>query len=133
MVVPEAERILGHRLIDTAGRGADWCDLVYLTSGPDSLAVMVVGSRIVRVDTQSRGVRTLAGVAVGDSVHRVFAQYGDRVSGSPRKYSDGQYLTVTPSDSGLAQFRIVFETDGRQIVSTRAGQLPEVAWVEGCS
>jgi hypothetical protein len=40
---------------------------------------------------------------------------------------------VSPSAPGERDFRIVFETEKGKVTRYRAGRLPSVAWVEGCS
>jgi hypothetical protein len=40
---------------------------------------------------------------------------------------------IVKGDSASAGKEIVFETDGKRVTMFRAGRLPEVEWVEGCS
>ncbi|MDH5195731.1 MAG: hypothetical protein OEY20_00600 [Gemmatimonadota bacterium] len=53
------------------------------------------------------------------------------MSVEPHRYIDGQYLIVTDESPGTTA--IVFETSADTIINYRAGVLPEVRWVEGCS
>ena len=59
---------------------------------------------------------------------------GGELELQPHKYVEGGrylvYLSPQRADSGL---RIVFETDGSVVTRFRAGVLPAVAYVEGCS
>ena len=109
------------------------CSYVRPASAPPGVLVMLARGRVVRVDVDSGGVRSDAGISVGDSASRVSAAYGGRVTATPHKYlPGGQYLTVrsaSPEDSTL---RIVFETDSGRVTRFRSGRLPEVAWVERC-
>ena len=50
---------------------------------------------------------------------------------SPRSVYD--YLTYVPKDKSDRNYRVVFETDGKRVLGFRAGKLPEVEFVEGCS
>jgi hypothetical protein len=40
---------------------------------------------------------------------------------------------IVLGDSASAGKAIVFETNGKTVTNFRAGRLPEVKWVEGCS
>ncbi len=54
-----------------------------------------------------------------------------RVEPHPYTGPEGHYLIVTsPNDS---MYRLIFETDGKHVVSYRAGLRPVVDWIEGCS
>lgn len=43
----------------------------------------------------------------------------------------GHYLVITQPGDTVDQ--IIFETDGKRVLNFRAGRLPAVAYVEGCS
>jgi hypothetical protein len=92
------------------------------------LLVMLFAGKVVRVDVIIEGLATAAGARVGDTEERVRELYpGLRVE--PHKYTDGHYLVVD-ADAGR---RLVFETDGARVTRYRAGAVPQVDWVEGCS
>lgn len=105
----------------------------YLRHPFPGVMVMVNEGRVARVDVDSAGIRTAEGAAVGDAEARVRELYAGRVTESPHKYTDGRYLTVTPQAAADSALRLVFETDGAKVVRYRAGRMPEVEWVEGCS
>lgn len=106
----------------------------YAFVGTDRVvALMVIDGRIARVDVQHGTVKTAEGAGIGDSEERIRALYPGRVEVLPHKYIDGHYLTVTPAAPADSAYRIVFETDGRHVLRYRAGRLPEVRWIEGCS
>ncbi len=76
---------------------------------------------------------TQSGIRVGDPEEKVHETYGDRVETETHEYDpEGSYLTFVPEDPS-DNHRLVFETDGSQVTMMRAGQLPEVEYVEGCS
>ena len=109
------------------------CSYVHPKSTPPGVMVMLARGRVARVDVDSAGVRTDAGIAVGDSASRVLSAYGSRVSATPHKYlPGGQFLTVRPAAADDSTLRIVFETDSSRVVRFRAGRMPEVGWVERC-
>lgn len=111
------------------------CDFVFPAVGagiPDGVGVMVVKGKIARIDVDTGAVTTEEGAKIGDSEDRIRTIYGDDLQIKPHKYTDGHYMIVR-GDSASAGKEIVFETDGKQVTMFRAGRLPEVEWVEGCS
>jgi hypothetical protein len=112
------------------------CDFVFPAVGagiPDGVSVMVVKGKVARIDVDTGAVTTEDGVKVGDSEQKVQSVYDGDVQVEPHKYiSGGHYMTVL-GDSTSAGKALVFETDGKKVTSFRAGRLPEVKWVEGCS
>lgn len=102
------------------------------TKGKSRVYVMLVRDTVARLDVRDSTLATEAGARVGDAESRVASLYSGRVSTRPHKYvSGGHYLVVTsPADT---MRRLVFETDGKRVTSYRAGRMPEVMWVEGCS
>jgi hypothetical protein len=109
------------------------CAYVRPPAAPAGVVVMLARGQVARVDIDSAGVQSDAGVAVGDSTSRVSQAYAGRVTVTPHKYlQSGQYLTVrspSPQDSTL---RIVFEADSGHVKRFRSGRIPEVEWVERC-
>lgn len=92
------------------------------------LLVMLFGGKVVRLDVIAPGLATAAGARVGDTEQRVRELY-PALQVEPHKYTDGHYLVV---DSNTGR-RLVFETDGARVTRYRAGAVPQVDWVEGCS
>lgn len=109
------------------------CDYAGKEGLPPGIAVMVGKGRIRRVDVNALGVVTAEGGRIGDSEDRIKALYPGRVKVSPHEYTDGHYLTVEASSKPDSGYRIVFETDRSRVVRYRAGILPHVGYVEGCS
>jgi hypothetical protein len=89
-------------------------------------------SNVERVNVDSAGVLTAEGIGVGDSEARAREVYGQRLTVQPHKYTgpQGHYLVVRGNDS---THRIIFETDGANIVRYYAGRRPAVELVEGCA
>lgn len=127
MSLDEANLALGNAL--TIPTKLQECDYVRPKS-PTGLAFMVEKGEISRVDVQpGSDVATVAGAKIGDSEDRIKSLYPG-VDVKPAKYAPGHYLEVTPS--GGSNNRIVFETDGKNVVKYRSGRLPAVEYVEGC-
>jgi len=112
------------------------CDFVYPAVGsgiPDNVAVMVVKGEIARIDVDTGTVTTEDGAKIGDTEDRLKTIYNGDLQVEPHKYVDGGHYMTVLGDSASAGKAIVFETDGKRVTSFRAGRLPEVKWVEGCS
>jgi hypothetical protein len=137
MTVEEAEAATGQDFVSLGGRspGSD-CSYVRIKGVTRSLAFMLKGNRIVRVDVgPPRGTNpTPAGIRRGDSEAKVEHTYPGRIRVGPHHYVPrGHELIYTPAQRSLQNRRIVFETDGRRVTYIRAGRLPEVRYIEGCS
>ncbi len=124
-----ASRTLGETLrVTQAG-----CDHVNPASLPEGVLLMVIDDTVARVEIDSAGIRTAEGAQVGDSESRVLELYGARARIEPHKYTypDGHYVVVTPPGDSL--HRIIFETLKGRVTTYRAGRVPAVQLVEGCS
>lgn len=107
---------------------------VYLRGGaePPGLMLMINNGTLARIDVDSGSTATAEGARIGDTEERIKSLYPGQVTVQPHKYTAGHYLVVKPSGADTA-LRLVFETDSVRVTSFRAGRLPEVQWVEGCS
>jgi hypothetical protein len=124
-----ASRTLGESLrVSQAG-----CDHVDPRTVPEGVLLMVIDDTVARVEIDSVGIRTAEGAQVGDSESRVLELYGARARIEPHKYTypDGHYVVVTPPGDTL--HRIIFETLKGRVTRYRAGRVPAVQLVEGCS
>lgn len=129
VTLSQLSTVLGEELRVTDG---EICSYVRPKSLPLGVSLMVESDTVVRVEVDSTGVKTSAGVQVGDSEPRVLEAYKGLVQMQPHKYTgpEGHYLVVTPP--GDSVHRIIFETDGKVVLSFRAGRRPAVEYVEGC-
>lgn len=93
---------------------------------------MVESDTVVRVDVRDSTVATAEGARIGDSESRIRQLYPSAVQ-QPHKYTGptGHYLIVKPGADTTRQ--IIFETDGQKVTTWRAGKVPQVGYVEGCS
>lgn len=108
------------------------CAYVAVEGAPEGLGFMVEERRFVRIDVWGGPTATAEGARVGDSEDRILSLYPG-AERRPHKYTDGFYLVVIPGAPGDTLHRYVFETDGRRVTTYRAGILPPVEYVEGCS
>jgi hypothetical protein len=114
-----------------ASRDSTACTYSRTNGLPPGVMVMLEGGKIVRVEVRRGTIATSTGARIGDSEDKIKTLYPGQVSVTPHKYTQGgHYLTVTPPSS---TDRIIFETDGKKVVNYRAGQRPQVEYVEGCS
>jgi len=112
------------------------CDFVFPAVGagiPFGVNVMVVKGKVARIDVDTGTVTTEDGAKIGDSEDKIKSIYGDELKVSPHKYIEGGHYLTVMGDSTSAGKAMVFETDGKQVTMFRAGRIPEVEWVEGCS
>jgi len=133
MTIAEAEKA-GGRAFERSDSLESGCNMVRLAgdSGKGPL-FMVVDGKIARVDVTGPGIQTNHTVAVGDDEAKIAKVYPERVTVSPHKYTEGHYVTVGPRTKADSGFEVVFESDGQRVTRYRAGRLPEVEYVEGCS
>ena len=107
------------------------CAYVVPEGAPDGLAFMVVAGRVVRADVRrGSGVPTTIGVRSGDREERALELLGGETEVTPHKYVEGHYLTAA---TGVGETWWVVATDGGTVTDVRAGLMPQVRWVEGCS
>jgi hypothetical protein len=120
-------------LRDTLGPPPPTGDCVYMVpaAAPAGVRIMLEGGRMVRVDVDSAGIRTVAGGEVGMREADLRTRY-PTLEMRPHKYDTaGRYLIYREhADSSR---RLVFETDGQRVVGYRGGVMPAVEYVEGCS
>jgi len=94
----------------------------------EDLLVMLVDGIVVRVDVIGPSLPTSAGIRVGDTDARVKEIYPG-LAVQPHKYTDGHYLIVYAEHDR----RLIFESQAGKVTRYRAGMVPQVDWVEGCS
>jgi hypothetical protein len=133
MTVAQASRAAGTRLVSPGYSGSDQCAYVKPQGGPQDVAFMVTNGRISRVDILKGNISTAKSARIGDTEARIKALYPGQIRVSKHHYTNGHYLTFVPRDASDKNYRLVFETDGKRVTQFRAGKLPEVEFVEGCS
>lgn len=131
MTVAEARAALDGALTETSSTPS--CGYATSSRAPKGVNFMIVGGKIARVDVRGGTVTAAAGAKIGDTEQRVRALYPGRIAVTPHKYTNGHYLTVTPSNPADSAYRMVFETDSSRVTVYRSGLRPPVEWVEGCS
>ena len=132
MTTAEASAALGVRLV--LHEPNEDCRYATPSGGFTGVSFMVISGLVARVDVSSGTYTTPSGAKVGSTEAQVKAIYPGRIKVSQHQYDEnGHYLTYMPKDAADRNYRIVFETDGRRVTSIRAGRIPEVEYIEGCS
>lgn len=134
MTVAQASKAAGMQLVSEGSYPSGGsCFYIKPKGGPNNVAFMVIQNRIARVDVLGSSITTLSGARIGDTESRIKSLYPGQIEVTPHKYTNGHYLTFMPKDQEDRNYRVVFETDGQRVTGFRAGKLPEVEYVEGCS
>lgn len=116
-----------------AGAGTE-CFYAVPKGVPKGISFMITGGKVARIDVDSANYSSMSGAKVGQTEKQVSKLYNGKLEVAPHHYDEkGHYLTFVPKDSKDKNFRMVFETDGKTVTTFRAGKLPEVEYVEGCS
>lgn len=107
------------------------CFFLTAPSALPGVALMVEEGHVVRVDVNSGSVSTSVGARIGDLQERVASLYGSwlQVEADP---SGGNWLIANTQETGERSPAIIFLTDGRRVLSYRAGRRPPVEYSEGC-
>ncbi|MEP0873011.1 hypothetical protein NDA01_24795 [Trichocoleus desertorum AS-A10] len=135
MTVREASRNAGVELISTY-TNPNGCAFFRPRYGLTDVSFMATANRIARVDVRNPKVKTLRGAKVGDSEEKIKSLYAGQIQVKLHPYTGsrgGRYLIFVPKDREDQNFRIIFETSSGKVVQYRAGKLPEVDYIEGCS
>jgi hypothetical protein len=99
---------------------------------PVGLRLMLENGIVVRADVDSAGITTISNLGVGSPVDSVVSAIGPALQVSPHKYQweEGwRYLSFGDDST----HRLIFTVDSHVVRSYRAGILPAVEYVEGCS
>jgi hypothetical protein len=128
MTVEEAQVAAGTELTRQDG-GTETCWVVVPREGPEGVSFVVTDGTVERVDVAAAGVETPSGAGVGMSQSELEALFPDRLEGVD--VLGGRQYTFVPNDPGEAELRIIFLTDGSEVVSYKAGRLPIVE-APGC-
>jgi hypothetical protein len=127
-----AERAAGMRMrFDGPARSG--CRYMKPVDARVRASLMLTRGRVVRVDVARRGIATPSGVRVGDSEASVRRRFAGQLRVTRHEYTDGYYLEFVPNDHAERNRRVIFETSRGRVSYIRAGRLPEVRYIEGCS
>jgi len=133
MTIAEVEQQLGGTARIERIEPGDACGYAFLASVPGGISFMLAGDTVVRVQVDTTGILTEAGVGAGTTEASTLTRYGGLIRVEPHPYTgpEGHYLIV--DDPAWPGYRMIFETDGNVVTSFRAGRLPEADLIEGCA
>lgn len=133
MTVKQVKALFTNMTVLDAGGGQE-CFYLEPRNVPKGVAFMITDGRVSRIDITSAHYSSLSGAKVGQTEQQVIKRYANQLKVTRHHYDEkGHYLIFVPKDKRDKGYRMLFETDGRKITEFRAGKLPEVEFVEGCS
>jgi hypothetical protein len=140
MSVPQAEGAGGVRLQRTMDEYYPRCWYVVPKGWPkvhdhdllvDRVGFMITGGTIARIDVWAGSIATREGIRIGSTERQVQRAYPGRITVTHDRFGVRQ-LRFTPP--GHAGYRILFQSDGRQVTRFRAGKVTQVVnYDEGCA
>ena len=131
MTASQAAKVLGVRVTRDAGYEGGNCYYTSPKRGFKDIAFMMSGRRIARIDINSKEYTTDKGAKIGDTEARIKRLYKGMYKVYQNKYVD--YAHDIEVEMKGRKFSIIFETDGKRVVSYRVGRPEQVGYVEGCS
>jgi hypothetical protein len=129
--VQQAEAALKAPLLAEPGQDGAPCQRRTSKAQPGVVYVVDHGV-ITRIETRDPRYLSISGVRVGDDAAKARKLYGQRLAVWPHLYfENGLRLSVYSPDGGFA---LVMESnDSGRIIAMRAGAVPAVEQLEGCS
>ncbi|MEM9542644.1 MAG: GerMN domain-containing protein [Cyanobacteria bacterium P01_E01_bin.42] len=135
MTITEASQETGVQFVNQASGGEEHgCFYYKAATEPQDVSYMVTEGKIARIEVNTKNITTLSGAKIGDTEERIRALYPGKIEEEAHEYvPGGKYLFFVPEDASNQNYRVVFETNEKGIVTTmRSGKIPEVGWIEGC-
>jgi hypothetical protein len=131
MTETQIRKILGGKVKTEKAMGTD---CYYMNPNASGLGLMMLSSRVARIDVFKGAWRSVSGAGIGSTEEEVKKMYGDLLSVERHKYDDkGHYLIVRPHEPTFKGYEMRFETDGKVVTTFRSGLDEAVLLVEGCS
>ena len=130
MTLAQAKAAFPLALESFSGDQEPSCFMVFPEGRSGDLTFMLVDGKVARVDVFMPGIAADNGSQVGTLEEDILHAYGYRAKVFPNKYDDRKHDIVVDT---RFHYQMIFETDGSKVLSYRAGVLPPVGYVEGCS
>lgn len=134
MSLQEGSSALGEeiRVMENPGYD-DNCSYAVAENMAPGAQFMIIKGSIMRIDVlENSNIRTAEGAGIGSSESDLMRIYGDSIVKQDNPYR-GYDMTYTETISPGVVSKIVFSTDGRTVQVYRAGIVPAVDYIEGCS
>jgi hypothetical protein len=98
-----------------------------------NVGFMITNKHISRIEIDGESIKTLSGIGIGDSEEKVKKVYKGKITIEHHVYVEkGHYLIYKPKDKADQKYWLLFETDGKKVISFRSGYAKEVYSCEGC-
>jgi hypothetical protein len=114
----------------------NYCTYYRATLASQEFHIRVMMNQVNRLELWSPGFRTRSGIAVGDSIERVKAVYGENISVEPHHYLWDQGLVLVvlgPYEiEGLAYGVAFVASPVKGVTHIWAGRYDEIRQSEGC-
>ena len=99
---------------------------------------MVTNKHISTIEINSKEIKTLSGIGIGDSEGKVKKTYKGKIKEDKlSKYDvgggDNHNFVYVAKDKADQKYNLLFETDGKKVIRFRSGYAEEVYLCEGCS
>ena len=130
MTVHDAQVAAGSRFTPVTPIGH--CYLVTPDDGQAGLTFWVVAGTVERVDVDTRTITTRSGAGIGNTEDRIREMFGERIHTTPLPDGSGNLLAYVPMDVADATYRVMFLTNGVQVIRLWAGRLPWAEELGGC-
>ena len=130
MTVHDAQVAAGSRFTPVTPIGN--CYLVTPDDGQAGLTFWVVAGTVERVDVDTRTITTRSGAGIGNTEDRIREMFGERIHTTPLPDGSGNLLAYVPKDVADATYRVMFLTNGVQVIRLWAGRLPWAEELGGC-
>ena len=130
MTVHDAQVAAGSRFTPVPPIGH--CYLVTPDDGQAGLTFWVVAGTVERVDVDTRTITTRSGAGIGNTEDRIREMFGERIHTTPLPDGSGNLLAYVPKDVADATYRVMFLTNGVQVIRLWAGRLPWAEELGGC-
>ena len=108
------------------------CYLVVPDDAPPGITFWVVAGTGERVDVDTRTITTRSGAGIGDTEDRIREMFGERIHTTLLPDGSGNLLAYVPKDVADATYRVMFLSNGLQIIRMWAGRLPWAEELGGC-
>jgi hypothetical protein len=133
MTVTQVEKVLKTKLISDGSEPDSECYHVHTASGHKDVLFMIEAKKVARVSIYGgpNSIRTVKGIAIGDSEKKLLLAYGGSLEITPHNYGEStdKYMTHWTKDK---KFGIRYEII-RKSVDIIHGGSSAIRYVEGCS
>ena len=98
---------------------------------------MVTNKHISTIEINSKEIKTLSGIGIGDSEGKVKKTYKGKIKEDKlSKYDvgggDNHNFVYVAKDKADQKYKLLIVTDGKKVTSVRSGYIEEVGYIEGC-